>query len=142
MPSDSFKTLPLRLLPGQDLRRALEAAVAQAGAEAAFVLSGIGSLRPAVVRLAGAEQTVTVDDGSELLTLAGSIGTGPARPSSHLHLSLSLPDGRVLGGHAAYGCTVRTTAEVLLALLPAWRFTREPDASTGWAELLIRPRQD
>jgi predicted DNA-binding protein with PD1-like motif len=46
---------------------------------------------------------------------------------------------RVLGGHAAYGCTVRTTAEVLLALLPGWQFTREPGAATGWAELVVRP---
>ncbi len=35
-----------------------------------------------------------------------------------------LGDGRVVGGHAAHGCIVRTTAEVLLALLPAWRFAR------------------
>jgi predicted DNA-binding protein with PD1-like motif len=48
--------------------------------------------------------------------------------------------GRVFGGHAGYGCTVRTTAEVLLALLPAWHFTREADPSTGYAELVVRPR--
>ena len=41
--------------------------------------------------------------------------------------------------HAGYGCTVRTTAEVLLALLPRHHFTREPVAATGWAELVIGP---
>jgi predicted DNA-binding protein with PD1-like motif len=46
--------------------------------------------------------------------------------------------GRVLGGHVAHGCIVRTTAEVLLALLPGWSFSREPDARTGWDELVIR----
>lgn len=37
------------------------------------------------------------------------------------------------------GCTVRTTAEVLLALLPDWRLSREPDAATGYDELVVRP---
>lgn len=126
--------LPLRLHPGDDLRRALEAAVAAQGAKAAFVLSGIGSLRPACIRLAGAEQTVELSGDTELLTLAGSIGPGV----SHLHLSVADAAGRVTAGHAAYGCTVRSTAELLLALLPGWAFTRETDARTGWAELVVR----
>ena len=42
------------------------------------------------------------------------------------------------GGHVAPGCIVRTTAEVLLALLPDWAFAREPDALTGYDELVVR----
>ena len=59
-------------------------------------------------------------------------------------MSVADADGRVLGGHAAHGCVVRTTAEVLVALLPGWAFTREPDPSTGYAELVIRaePEQE
>ncbi|RYZ09278.1 MAG: DNA-binding protein [Comamonadaceae bacterium] len=131
-------TLPLRLAPGQDLRRALEDAVRAQGASAAFVLSGIGSLGPAVIRFAGVDEATTIEGDTELLTLAGSI----AANGSHLHLSVSDAAGRVTGGHAGYGCIVRTTAEVLLALLPGWQFAREPDAATGWAELAIRPRRD
>jgi len=48
-----MKTLPLRLTPGQDLREALEAAVRAQGCQAAFVLSGIGSLVDARIRFAG-----------------------------------------------------------------------------------------
>jgi len=44
-------------------------------------------------------------------------------------------EGRVLGGHAAPGCVVRTTAEILIAELPDWRFARTLDARTGYAEL-------
>ncbi len=44
----------------------------------------------------------------------------------------------MVGGHVTYGCTVRTTAEVLLALLPDGRFAREPDAATGFDELVVR----
>lgn len=127
---------PLRLLPGDDLRRALETFVAANRQTAAFVLAGIGSLRLARVRLAGAETTLDLDGDLELLTLSGTI----AVPGSHLHASVSDADGRVIGGHVAYSCIVRTTAEVLLASLPGWDFTREPDPRTGWAELVTRRR--
>src|SRR4051794_9632014 len=130
-----MRTLPVRLHPGDDLRTALEASVRAQGCDAAFVLSGIGSLAAATVRLAGAEQTLRLETDLEILTLAGSISPD----GSHLHLSVADASGRVLGGHAGPGCTVRTTAEVLLALLPDWRFTREPDAVTGYAELRIIP---
>ncbi|HOX69017.1 MAG TPA: DNA-binding protein [Burkholderiaceae bacterium] len=129
-----METLPIRLLPGQDLRRSLETAVAERGCRAAFVLSGIGSLSPAVLRLAGASEVRTMTEDVEILTLAGSI----AQHGSHLHASVSDARGAVVGGHLAYGCLVRTTAEVLLALLPDWTFTREPDAATGWDELVVR----
>lgn len=133
-PVPGFVSLPVRLPPGADLRRALEQVLAEHGAEAGFVLAGIGSLRPALIRLAGAEEALCLDEDMEVLTLSGSL----AAAGSHLHLSVSLRDGRVLGGHAAYGCTVRTTAEVLLALLPQWRFSRAHDARTGYDELLVR----
>jgi predicted DNA-binding protein with PD1-like motif len=135
-PLNLLEPWPLRLHPGDDLRRSIEAAVAGRGVAAAFVLAGIGSLRPAVIRLAGATPIVTLDEDLELLSLAGSV----AVHGSHLHLSVSDAQGRVTGGHAAYGCIVRTTAELLLVALPGWRFTREPDAATGWAELQIAHR--
>ena len=131
-----MKTLPLRLSPGDDLRAALQAAVAAHGCEAAFVVAGIGSLREARIRHAGRAQAHHVVGDLEILTLAGTVGPDGA----HLHASLSDADGTVFGGHVAPGCLVRTTAEVLLALLPDVRFARELDAATGWAELAIRPR--
>jgi predicted DNA-binding protein with PD1-like motif len=131
-----METLPVRLHPGDDLRRALEAVLVGRGLQAGFVLAGIGSLRPAQLRFAGAAAATAIDADVEILTLGGSLGAD----GSHLHLAVSCPDGRVIGGHAAYGCTVRTTAEVLIALLPDWRFTREPDAATGYAELVVARR--
>jgi len=133
-PAATTIPLALRLQPGQDLRRALEAAVAAQGMQAAFVVAGIGSLGPARIRLAGAQAERVIDADCELLTLSGSL----AANGSHLHLSVSDERGDVIGGHAGYGCIVRTTAEVLLALLPGWQFSREPDAATGWAELVVR----
>jgi predicted DNA-binding protein with PD1-like motif len=136
-----MQTLPIRLNPGQDLRSAIEAAVRGANCRAAFVLSGIGSLSSAGLRFAGAGQPRRLTGDMEILSLSGTVafnGTGEgARSSSHLHMALSTATGEVLGGHVAPGCTVRTTAEVLLALLPEWEFSREPDAATGYLELQI-----
>lgn len=136
-----MKTLPIRLSPGEDLRAALEAAVREQGAQAAFVLAGIGSLSDARLRWAGAEQPQTLAGDSEILSLSGTVGVdGEGRSHSHLHMAVSTASGAVLGGHVAPGCRVRTTAEVLLGLLPEWRFSREADPATGFPELVVRPR--
>ena len=129
--------LVLRLVPGEDLRGAIEAAVARVQRDGgAFVLSGIGSLSRATLRLAGAPEPVLVEGDLELLTLAGSVSPDGA----HLHASLAQADGSLMGGHVAAGCIVRTTAELLLAVLPQWQLSREPDATTGYAELVARRR--
>lgn len=127
-----MKTLVLRLQPGDSLRPAIEAALRTAGCKAGFVLSGIGSLDRVELRLAGAEKALTLESPVEILTLAGSIASN----GSHLHMSVAHASGQVLGGHAGPGCRVRTTAEILLALLPDWELRRELDAATGYAELL------
>ena len=135
-----MQTLPIRLTPGQDLRSALEAAVRSQNYRAAFVLSGIGSLSTAGLRFAGADQPERLTGDLEILSLSGTLAFDGVKSSSHLHMALSTSTGQVLGGHMAAGCLVRTTAEVLLALLPEWQFGREPDAATGFDELVVRAR--
>jgi predicted DNA-binding protein with PD1-like motif len=46
----------------------------------------------------------------------------------------------VIGGHLCADSLVRTTAELVIGLLPEWRFRRELDPATGYAELRIRAR--
>jgi predicted DNA-binding protein with PD1-like motif len=133
-----MKTFPIRLTPGQDLRAALEASILNQGCSAAFVHCGIGSLSKAGLRFAGANQPERLMGDMEILTLSGTVAASEGKTSSHLHMTISTSTGQVLGGHVAPGCIVRTTAEVLLALLPDWEFTREPDAQTGYAELVVR----
>jgi hypothetical protein len=100
---------------------------------AAFVIQGIGSLSVAQLRFAGAEAPTELRGDLEILTLAGSVSPDGA----HLHMCVADARGQVFGGHVARGCSVRTTAELLLALLPAHRFSREFDPNTGFLELLI-----
>jgi uncharacterized protein len=125
---------PLRLSPGADLRAALQAALAERGVQAACVVAGIGSLRPARLRLASAQDAFEIEGDSEILTLAGTLSPD----GSHLHMSVADAQGGVVGGHVLPGCIVRTTAELLVAWLDAWAFAREHDAATGYAELVVR----
>jgi predicted DNA-binding protein with PD1-like motif len=130
-----MRSLPIRLRPQQDLRSALESILAEHQVNAAFVLQGIGSLSGARIRFAGMNEATELHGDLEILTLAGSVSPDGV----HLHISVSDAQGRVLGGHVAPGCIVRTTAEVLLALLPDHHFSRAPDAESGWDELVVRP---
>jgi predicted DNA-binding protein with PD1-like motif len=131
-----MQTLPLRLVPGDDLRASLEAVARSRALSAAFVLQGIGSLSVVRLRYAGIDDPAELTGDFEILTLAGSLSVDGA----HLHMSISDRDGRVFGGHVAAGCSVRTTAEILVALLEEHTFSRENDAQTGFPELVVTPR--
>lgn len=127
--------LPIRLSPGVDLRRALEALPQTRGTDSAFVVAGMGSLVQASLRYADAPGASMVTGPLEIVSLSGSLSAAGA----HLHMSVADASGRVIGGHLGYGSTVRTTAEVLLALLPQGTLTREHDEATGFRELVVRP---
>lgn len=129
-----MEALPLRLNPGDDLRGAVEQALLDTGAAAGYLLQGIGSLSVAQIRYAGLAQPTELLGDLEVLSVAGSV----APEGAHLHMMLSDARGRVFGGHVGRGCIVRTTAELLLVLLPGHRFSRGHDPVTGFAELEVR----
>lgn len=128
-----MEMLPVRLAPGADLRLELEALLDRHRSAAAWVVQGIGSLSVAQLRFAGHPGPTELRGDLEILTLAGSLSPDGA----HLHMSVADAEGRVTGGHACAGCTVRTTAELLVALLPRHRFRRMLDETTGFPELAI-----
>jgi predicted DNA-binding protein with PD1-like motif len=130
-------TLPLRLLPASDLRREIEQAVSALPEQSGFVPSGIGSLAQANLRFAAAELPTLLVEPLEVLSLAGSV----TPEGAHLHASVSTASGRVLGGHLGYEHLVRTTAEILVAVLPEWRLSRERDPASGYEELTIALRR-
>jgi predicted DNA-binding protein with PD1-like motif len=124
---------PVRLLPGQDLRQALESLASGTVGPAAFIVAGIGSLSVLALRRAGAAQAETLAGPFEILSLSGTLSAGGA----HLHIAISDASGQVIGGHVAPGCVVATTAEILIARLPGWGFSRAFDPATGWRELVV-----
>ena len=127
---------PLRLAPGSDLRERIEQLTREAGITGAFVVCGIGSLSRTAIRFAGATQLEVHEGDVEIVSLAGSVSPDGA----HLHAALADTSGRVFGGHVARGCTVRTTAEILIIELPGWTFSRRHDSATGYPELVIERR--
>ena len=131
-----MKVVPLRLKPGDDLRRVLEAWMGQQQEQAGCVISAVGSLSLAQLRFAGAAEASTISGDLEILSLAGTLSADGA----HLHITIADSTGSVIGGHLCHGSLVRTTAELVLGLLPQWRFRRVLDPATGCAELQISPR--
>lgn len=131
-----MKVVPLRLTPGQDLRKALEAWMGEQQEQAGCVISAVGSLSVAQLRLAGATEATTIQGELEILSLSGTLSPDGA----HLHIAVADRQGAVIGGHLGAGSLVRTTAELVVGLLPEWQFRRERDPDTGYPELRITPR--
>ena len=131
-----MKVVPLRLTPGADLRRALEVWMGEQQEQAGCVLSAVGSLSVAKLRLAGATEATAIHGELEILSLSGTLSPDGA----HLHLAIADSSGAVIGGHLCAGSLVRTTAELVIGLLPEWRFSRKLDPATGYPELQITPQ--
>jgi predicted DNA-binding protein with PD1-like motif len=128
-----LKTYALRLRPGQDLRVELERFTKSRGIRAGFILTAVGSLQKASLRLANQSSTTSFEDKFEIVSLVGTL----APDGPHLHLSLSDSTGRTIGGHLVEGSIIYTTAEIVVGELKGVRFTREQDAQTGYKELRI-----
>jgi predicted DNA-binding protein with PD1-like motif len=133
-----MKVVPLRLQPGADLRGALDAWMGEQEAQAGCLISAVGSLSVAQLRLAGASEATLIRGDLELLSLSGTL----SRDGAHLHIAVANSTGSVIGGHLCPGSLVRTTAELVIGLLPEWRFRRELDPATGYAELEIKAQPD
>lgn len=124
----------IRLPPGSDLIGGIDHWCRSHGIAAATVLSGIGSVRAARIRFAGREEVGELPGPLEILFLQGTVSPD----GCHLHVGVSDPDGCVTGGHLKPGTPVATTAEIVIAELPGWRFHRVLDPRTGCLELEAR----
>lgn len=125
--------IALRLTPQQDLRQELDEFVQQHAIEAACILTCIGSLTQATLRLAGQSEATVYQDKFEIVSLTGIL----SQYGSHFHIALADSNGRTIGGHVLKGCLIYTTAELVIGILPHLQFKREYDAKTGYKELSI-----
>ncbi|WP_259404427.1 PPC domain-containing DNA-binding protein [Hymenobacter sp. HSC-4F20] len=133
--SSTLRAYALRLKPGQDLRRELEAFAQAHHLRAAAVLTCVGSLTTTSLRLANQEGGTQYHGHFEIVSLVGTLSVN----GSHLHLSVADSTGRTVGGHLLEGSIVYTTAELVLGELPELDFRREPDATYGYQELTVYP---
>ena len=128
-----MKILPLRLKPSQDLRQSLKDFAQSQNIEAGFILSAIGSLKQAAIRFADREEITLLQDKFEILSLNGTV----ANTGVHLHIAISDRTGKAIGGHLVDGCTIYTTAEIVIGVTEEFRFLRTTDTETGYLELDI-----
>ncbi|THD64348.1 PPC domain-containing DNA-binding protein [Phenylobacterium sp.] len=135
-----MRTHAVRLTPGADLKQALQRLTEAHALRAGCILSGVGSLSRARLRMPGAagepERFATFDEPTEIVSLAGTLSAD----GLHIHISLARRDGACVGGHLVSGCIVHTTAELVIGELTEVEFRRPVDPATGYGELSIQPR--
>jgi predicted DNA-binding protein with PD1-like motif len=131
-----MKTYALRLRPHQDLRLALEAFAKANDLRAGFIMTCVGSLRHAALRLANKDETTHFDDKFEILSLVGTLS--PDGP--HLHIALADGAGKTIGGHLQAGNLIYTTAEIVIGELDDLAFSRPVDPETTYDELTVSKR--
>jgi predicted DNA-binding protein with PD1-like motif len=133
--AEGMEVFALRLRPGQDLRKEIERFAKERHIKAGFILTTVGSLETAALRLADQNSASTFAGKFEIVSLVGTL----AQDGVHLHISLSDSAGRTIGGHLVEGCRVYTTAEIVIGEARGMVFTRKADKLTGFKELTIRP---
>lgn len=131
-----LKPLALRLKPGQDLKVELDNLAQSRSIEAACIITCMGSLTRAVLRYANQEKGVELAGHFEILSLTGTL----SKYGSHYHIAIADGTGRTFGAHLLEGCTIYTTAEIVIGLLPEVSFLRTFDVQTGYPELEIAHR--
>lgn len=125
-----------RLGPGLDLKKEIKMFVTQNQITAGIVLTCVGSLSHASVRLANDKETSRYDEKFEIVSLVGTL----SMDGCHLHISLANSEGEVIGGHLKDDCIIYTTAEIVIAEISNFEFSREFDQQTGWKELKIKEK--
>jgi predicted DNA-binding protein with PD1-like motif len=125
-----------RLKSGLDLFEEIQAFVKCEKIEAGCVLSAVGSLTRATLRLANREVFSEYEGHFEIVSMTGTVSIH----GSHLHISISDGEGKTLGGHLVPGCRVFTTAEMVIMEFEDVAFRREYAQDSGYEELVVKPK--
>ncbi|HNN11938.1 MAG TPA: DNA-binding protein [Anaerolineales bacterium] len=124
----------LRLKPGVDLFDSIEEYVHANHIEAGCVLSSVGSLTHATLRLANRGYYNEYEGHFEIVSMTGTVSIH----GSHLHVAISDGDGVTTGGHLVSGCKIYTTAEIVLLELDDVVYKREMyENDSGYEELVV-----
>src|SRR6187549_1434839 len=123
---DSNKVYVFRLMPGEDLRKSIEAIVKEKNIEAGWINTCVGSLTDYTIRFANQREGGHGSGHFEIVSLTGTISVN----GSHLHISICDSTGKTIGGHLLEGCKIYTTAEIVIGVSKEFVFTREKDGST------------
>lgn len=125
--------IAIRLSQGADLKNAIALLVNQHNIQAGNVASCVGCLSSVNLRLAGAQETLQLNEPLEIVSVMGTL----TLEHQHIHISVADSKGSVIGGHLLEGSIIDTTAELIIHSYPALYFSREFDVSTGFTELVV-----
>ena len=127
------KVYALRLHPGDDLKVKIAEFVKEKKIQAGYIITCVGSLTKATIRLSNRNETQTWKETFEITSLTGTLSPD----GNHLHISVANKEGTTVGGHLMDGCIVYTTAEIIIGEAPDLIFKRETDSVTTFKELKI-----
>ena len=133
-----MKEFAIRLKKGEDLLTSIEKTAKDNNFNTLVILSAVGSVSSANIRLAKAIDFLNVEEDFEIVSLMGTISCGKA----HLHISLSDEIGNVIGGHLCKGTIVNTTCELVLGILEEYESIRKFDDSTSYNEIEFRKKDN
>lgn len=132
-----MEQVAFRLKPGDLLKEVIERVVQEKQIAAGCLLSLVGSLDVAVLRMADAtSNSQPVKQWQESMEIVSATGT-VSTEGCHIHVSIADKKGIVYGGHLSDGCVVNTTVEVVLLIFNNVRFKRMFDQATGFNELVV-----
>ncbi|XP_048852966.1 bifunctional protein GlmU-like isoform X1 [Brienomyrus brachyistius] len=132
----------LRLGPGQEILSSLVSFVEERRMKAPFILTCVGSVTKAMLRLANASarntnEVIRLEGPFEIVSLVGTLNK-----EAHLHICLADRTGATVGGHVLGDLQVFTTAEIVLGEAADLQFSREMDDRTGFPELVVTSCMD
>lgn len=136
MDEATISAYAFRLKPGDDLKAGIEKIVKEKNIKAGWIATCVGSLTNYTIRFANQSDSATGSGHFEIVSLVGTLGTA----GSHLHISISDSTGKNIGGHLMKGCTIYTTAEVVIQATDKYEFAREKDGTTPWEELQVKEK--
>lgn len=129
-----MKSHTFRLKPQQDLFESIETFVKKNNIEAGCILSSVGSLTHATLRLANRSGYNDYEGHYEIVSTTGTVSIH----GSHIHISISNGDGVTIGGHLVKGCKIYTTAEIVILELEDLVYKRELyENDSGYEELAV-----
>lgn len=126
----------IRLKPEEDLRTSIQEYVNANQINAGWIISCVGSVTNYNIRFANTPEGTKGSGHYEIVSLSGTLSVN----GLHIHISISDNTGKTIGGHLLEGCTIYTTAEIIIGASEKLVFKRQKDGTTPWEELQIEKK--
>ncbi len=126
-----------RLVRGNDIKKEIINYCRKENIEAGVIICAVGCIRHLHIRLAEAKDYIDNEGFYEIVSITGTV----SKDDVHIHISVSDNTGKTIGGHLKDGTIVDTTCEVVIYELKDYIFSREPDSTTGYDELVIKRKE-